>query len=288
LTNKLEISTLKLVPESRGGENMEEEMRRLKRKVVKLEEQLIEIKENLIKILEKLKEQESEFFEIEEINSSYTYPPGREIASVQTQLTYLRKYFPSLQLKEKIPATLPEYAEGWLVVPKFSKIASDYNDALETALRILQKARPNFLNGRDGELGKEYLRLNDRTLKAIEILSETTKGDYLLLPIQLGCRYVGKSPRRVRALLQPNEFCLGPFEIAIFLLTHQKWLTTEDDLGIDCTGGEYGPYKHARFKNILCFYFLNNKLHLNDRWSGCPDKKFGTATAFLPKNLKLK
>jgi hypothetical protein len=267
---------------------MGEELRKLKRRVIKLEEQSIEIKEALIKIIKKLEEQESEFFEIEEVASSYTYPSDRKIESIHTQLIYLRKYFLSLQLKDPIPSTLPEYAEGWIVVPKFWKIAPDYNAALEIVLDLLHKVCPNFLNGRDGELSKEYLRLNDRTQRAIEMLSETTQGDYLLLPVQLGSRYVGKSPRRVRVLLQPNEFCLGPFEITIFLLTHSKWLTSENDLGIDCTGGEYGPYKHARFKNILCFYFLNNKLHLNDRWGGCPDKKFGTATAFLPKNLKLK
>ena len=265
----------------------QEDLRKLKRKTIKLEEQLMEVRKILTETVIRLKRQENKFFELEEITSSYTYPPDRKIESVQNQLIHLEKHFPSLHLGNVIPSALPEYAEGWIVVPKFSKIASDYNSALEIALEIFAEARPNFLNGREGELGKEYLRLNNRTVRAIEMLNETTKRDYLLLPVQLGSRHFGRSSRRARVLLKSNEFCLGPFEIAMFLLAHPKWLTREDDLGIDCAGGEYGPYKHARFKNILCFYFLKNKLHFNDRWGGCPDEKFGVASAFLPKNLGL-
>jgi len=236
----------------------QEDLRRLKRKTIKLEEQLMEIREILTETVSKLERQEDKFFQLEEVTSSYTYPPDREINDIQSQLTRLKKYFPALDLENVTSLSLPEYGEGWIVVPKFSKIASEYNSALEIALKILAKERPNFLNGREGEIGKEYLRLNKRTARAIEILNETTKKDYLVFPVQLGGCYLGKSPRRVKVLLKPNEFALGPFEIAIFLLTHPKWLTTENDLGIDCVGGEYGPYKHGRFKNILSFYFLNS------------------------------
>lgn len=263
----------------------QEDLRRLKSRTIKLEEQLMEVRKSLTEIVSRLKRQEDKFFQLEEVISSYTYPPDRTINDVQGQLTRLKKYFPTLRLGNITSLTLPEYAEGWIVVPKFSKIASDYNSALEITLKILAKERPIFLNGREGEIGKEYLRLDNRTARAIEILNRTTKKDYLVFPVQLGGYYLGKSPRRVKVLLKPNEFGLGPFEIAIFLLTHPRWLTTEDDLGIDCVGGEYGPYKHGRFKNILCFYFLKNKLHLNDRWGGCPDRKFGAATGFLQKKF---
>jgi len=265
----------------------QEDLKKLKRKTIKLEEQLIEVRKALTEITKRLKKQENKFFELEEVTSSYTYPPDRKIEDVKNQLIHLEKHFPALHLGNTIPSVLPEYAEGWIVVPKFSKIASDYNDALEIALEILAKERPNFLNGREGELGKEYLRLNNRTVRGLEMLEKTAKGDYLLFPVQLGSRHLGRSPRRTKVLFESHEFSLGPFEIAVFLLTHPKWLTTEDDLGIDCAGGEYGPYKHARFKNILCFYYLKGKLHFNDRWGGCPDEKFGAATAFLPKKLQL-
>lgn len=200
----------------------QENLRKLKRKTIKLEEQLIEVRKTLTEALGRLEEQENKFFELEEVTSSYIYPLDRKIEDVQNQLIHLEKHFPALHLGNVIPSALPEYAEGWIVVPKFSNIASDYNDALETTLEILAEERPNFLNGREGELGKEYLRLNDRTVRGIEMLDETTKGDYLLFPVQLGSRHLGRSPRRARVLFKPHEFSLGPFEITVFLLTHPK------------------------------------------------------------------
>lgn len=259
----------------------------LKRKTLKLEEQLVELKKELSGIIKKLEKQENQFFRLEEIKSSYCYPPGREIKNCQEQVSRLRKYFPALQSKIVTPVKLPKLAEGWLVIPKLSKISSSYNEALEIILEMLAKERSDFLNGREGELSEDYLRLDAKTQKAITILEKTTEGDYLIIPVQLGSRHLGRSSRRAKILFESNEFGLGPLEIAVFLLTHPEWLTNENDLGIDCVGGEYGPYKHARFKNILCFYYLKGKLHLNDRWGGCPDEKFGAATAFLPKNYKL-
>jgi len=264
-----------------------EEIKRLKRRTIKLEEQLTEIKKDLIGIVRTLEKQENRFFELEEVDSLHAYPADRNIESIQVQLTRLKKYFPTLQLECAVSPRLPELAEGQILIPKFLKIASNYNEALEKVLEILAKERSDFLNGRDGELGENYLRLNNRTAMALEMLEKTKKGDYLLIPVQLGHRHLGKSSRRANVLFEPNEFGLGPFEIAIFLLTHPKWLTTENDLGIDCVGGEYGPYKHARFKNILCLYYLKGKLHFNDRWGGCPDEKFGAASAFLPKKVAI-
>lgn len=273
----------------RDVELTEENLKKLKRSTLKLEESLVELKKDLVEIIKKLEKEEKQFFKLEEIPSSYQYPPDRKIRDIREQLTHLRKYFPDFRFKTSIPLILPEGAEGWLVVPKFSKIAPTYNKGLEKMLEILAKKRPDFLNGREEELGEEYLKLDNRTRMAIEILEETFKGDYIVIPVQMGRRYLGRSSRRAKVLFNSNEFGLGPLEVTVFLLTHPEWLTNEEDLGIDCVGGEYGPYKHARFKNILCFYYLKEKLHLNDRWGGCPDKKFGAATGFLflPKSFKL-
>lgn len=265
----------------------EENLKKIKRSTLKLEEQLIELKKDLSEIIRKIEKQENRFFTLEEIESFHYYPPERRLKTPQEQLSCLRKYFPTLQFETEIPAKLPELAEGWLILPKFSRISRSYNRALALTLEFLTKERPNFLNGREGELGEDYLRLNDHTKEVITKLEKTTEGDFLVLPIQLGKRHLGRSSRRAKVLFDSKEFGLGPLEIAIFLLTHPEWLTNEDDLGIDCVGGEYGPYKHARFKNILCFYFLKGRLHFNDRWGGCPDERFGAATGFLPKSFKL-
>ncbi len=105
-------------------------------------------------------------------------------------------------------------------------------------------------------------------------------GDFLVFPSQFGMRHLGKSARQAHMDLSENEFGLGPLEIACFLLTHRDWLSSEDDLGIDCIGCEYGPYGHAFFKYILFFYF-KKYLKFQERWCGCPDARFGPATGFL-------
>ena len=226
-------------------------------------------------------------FEEEEVVSSMLYPAGRKIKTIQQQLLLLAGYFPSLKAKLSSVGKPPSAAEGWIVIPNYSVIALDYNQALETALDLLQKERPRLLNWRKGELGKNYLRLTRRTEKALHKLNKMNRGDYLVIPAQLGLRHLGRSARRTHILLETNEFGLGPFETTIFLLTHPEWLSTPDDLGIDCIGCEYTLYKHGYFKYILFFYFFGNSLRFGDRWCGCPDKKFGPVTGFLYQTIDL-
>ncbi len=227
-------------------------------------------------------QKQGESFENEEIDSLTTYPVGHKIKSIQEQLALLKRYFPSLKVETQIPLQLPEIAEGWIVVPKFFRIATDYNEALRMAMDLLQRERPYLLNWRKGELGKGYLRLTNRTQRSLNKINEIAQGDYAVIPSQLGLRHIGRSARRTYALFKPNEFGLGPFEITIFLLIHPEWLSTPDDIGIDCVGCEYTLYRHGYFKYILFFYFFENNLRFGDRWCGCPDKKFGPATGFFP------
>jgi len=232
-----------------------------------------EVKEN---------QKKSIYFEEEETSSSLIYPAGRKVKTIQQQILLLKEYFSLDEGKILNAYKLPESAEGHLVIPKYYKIASSYNKALEIILDLLQKERPYLLNWRKGELGKDYLRLTRRTKQSLDKLDKTTQGDCIIIPVQIGLQHLGKSARKAYALFKPNEFGLGPFEISTFLLTHLEWLSTPDDLGIDCIGCEYTPYKHGYFKYILFFYFFENTLRFGDRWCGCPDKKFGPATGFLP------
>lgn len=221
------------------------------------------------------------YFGEEEVGSSMLYPAGRKIKTIQQQLLLLTEYFPSIKAEVSGMDELPDATERWVVVPRHSVIASDYNKALEIALDFLQRERPYFLNWRKGELGKDYLRLTRRTERALNKLNGAVLGDCLAIPAQLGLRHLGRSARRAHVLLKPNEFGLGPFETAIFLLTHPEWLSAPNDLGVDCIGCEYTPYGHGYFKYILFFYFSGDTLRFGDRWCGCPDRKFGPATGFL-------
>ncbi len=253
--------------------------KKFKRRMVKLEEERVEIRGELEEMVERLKQEEEKFFQTEEMDSSFSYPPGRKIQPIKKQAAILSEKFPELNYEKGSLPALPDAAEGWLIFPNPLKNFSDYRSALKNALSKLGSNR-DFVCGREKELGKKYIKLSKRFEKLLIKEKIITRGDFLLAPAQIGLKYVGCSPRRARALFEDNEYGLGPFEIAIFLLTHSDWLTKETDIGIDCAGMRYGPYGHRRFKSILCFYFLDDKLLLNDRWEGCPDTQFGTATAF--------
>lgn len=219
-------------------------------------------------------------FPDEEIGSNASYPIGRKPHPLTEQARHLTTFFPTLQnapFREKMmPA---DGLDGIIVVPNYLKLGLTYNEATEIALRHLAKSRTDFINCREGELGIDYLRPLTKTQQALETLG-SNNSDFILIPAQLGQKHLGKSARQAHMDLTEIEFGLGPFEVAIFLLTHPEWLSTETDLGIDCVGCEYGPYRHGFYKYILFFYF-KKFLKFEERWCGCPDACFGPATGFL-------
>lgn len=224
------------------------------------------------------------FFELEE----YSSVPSRKITwiikPVSEQVAILKKFLPKLSTNIDDISEIIDYSEGFLVMPKFNKIGKNYNDSLGIVLNILRKERSNLINFRKGELKKDYLRLTSRTEEAYKQLN-SQKGDLFVIPVQMGYKHRGRSARRDYILLKPNEFLLGPLEVTVFLLTHPEWLSSDKEFGIDAAGCEYGPYGHNFFKYILFFYFFNGNLKFSDRWSGCPDGRFGPATGFLPRAL---
>lgn len=224
---------------------------------------------------------ERSFFEIEFFPSEFKNLLPHKIKSPELQLASLKLLFPNLKSGLPKISKLPRSADGWLVMPKIDKIAKDYNNALVKVLKLLEASRPYFANYREGELDRNYLRLTSRTKKALGVLNDQYKGDFLIIPIQMGLKHMGRSARRDYVLMKDNEFGLGPLEIAVFLLSHTDWLSTNKDFGIDATGCEYGPYNHKVYKYFLFFYFFCGKLRFDTRWSGCPDRRFGPASGFL-------
>lgn len=225
------------------------------------------------------------YYREEELESNSHYPLSRQILTIDKQLSPLVAFFPGLKVGNLSIPALGQFSEGHLVLPKFQLISGGYEEAVREVVDLLEKQRPNFINCHKDELNSRYLRLTARTMNAWELINQAPDSDYVILPVQLGNRHLGRSARRQNVLLDSNEFGLGPFEISIFLLTHPFWLSSNDDLGIDCVGAEYGPYKHGHFKYILFYHYLGSNLRLSDRWCGCPDKKFGPATGFLDKNI---
>jgi len=55
-------------------------------------------------------------------------------------------------------------------------------------------------------------------------MAEIKHHDILVVPAQFGLRHRGRSVRRVREVMNANEFGLGVFAIGIMLLTHPERL----------------------------------------------------------------
>lgn len=157
----------------------------------------------------------------EEVASKYGYTLA--VKPICEQLLALMKYFPGLDPGPALACSkslgeLPEGAEGWFVIPKPEKVGKTYGEALETVLKHLAVERQGkFTNWREGKLGPKYLRLTEKTQKALETLSAQQSGDFLIIPAQFGIRHRGRSVRRAREVFVAKEFGLGPFETAVML-----------------------------------------------------------------------
>ncbi len=230
----------------------------------------------------------SPFFASEEIASNYSYPEGYAVKPICEQLVVLAKHFPNLNsspvlaCSKELPA-LSTDAEGWFVVPRFEKVAGNYNEAVEKVLGMIGSTRI-FHNYRKGQSGPKYLRQSDRTTTALQMLGAKQQGDYLLIPAQFGLRHRGRSTRRVREIIgNSNEFGLGIFVTGCMLLSHPERLVKWEQLHIDCPGDEYSPGADGEFSVAPIFYFHDGRVKFDTYWVGDPGAHCGSASGFLPQ-----
>lgn len=227
------------------------------------------------------------FFANEERPSTYEYPQSYAIRPVCEQLVEFGKHFPNLNSGPVLACSkqLPEHpllAEGPFVVPKWQKVASSHNEAVEKVLGLIGNKRA-FHNYRKGALGPKYLRQSERTMVAESMLDNQQPGDYLLLWAQFGLLHRGKSVRRVRVIYAPNEFGLGAFAIGCMLLTHPERLVQLEQLHIDCPGDEYAPDAGGVFSDAPFFLFSVGGVKFDADSVALPVESYGSASAFLPQ-----
>src|SRR3989344_6800899 len=205
----------------------------------------------------------SPFFASEEVQSNYGYPSGYAVKPVYEQLVALAKHFNGLNTSEvlayskELPA-LPVGAENWFAVPRWEKVASSYNEAVDKVLDMIGKTR-NFHNYRNGALGPKYMRLSERTAVALQMIGDKQKGDFLLIPAQFGLTHRGRSVRRVRVVYAPHEFGLGSFITGCMILSHPERLVQQDRLHIDCPSDEYSPDADGDFSRAPTFRFYGGE-----------------------------
>lgn len=223
----------------------------------------------------------------EELESACSYPKEWQLKSVLEQLAVLQqikefKTFDAnqvVEIAEKF-SKLPEGAEGLAVIPKPSRVASSYNEAVVLMTELMAKNRKDWYTNREGYLGPEYLRLTGKTQQVLAKLEKETPGDYLVIPVQTGLRHRGRSVRRAKVMFSSNEFGFGPYEVGIILLVHPERLQKSKHLAIDCAGCEYSPAAAGQFDNYLYFYRFDGRLRFYDGWAGSAHRCFGSMSGF--------
>ena len=220
----------------------------------------------------------------EETASNYTYPEGYEILPIEEQIKKIAEIFglnptEALEYAKNLPK-LPEGAEGWFAIPRWDKVASTYNQAVETALAKFGESR-KFYNYRKGELGEKYLRQSQRSLDMWDKLYEQQPGDIIIVPAQFGLRHRGKSVRRARETFSINEFGLGVFATTCMLLTHPTRLKVWEQLHWDCAGDEYNWDVGGGWSGCPYFGFDDDGVEFGASRVEGVGQGFGSASAFL-------
>ena len=222
-------------------------------------------------------------FADEEVQSSYAYPKGYKVKGITDQTNILRQLFPGIGFADEKLAEqpLPPNAEGWFAIPKWQTLAPTYGEAVEKVLAMIASKR-KFYNYRDGQLGAEYLRQHQKTVKMFQKLGDGQKDfDILVVPAQFGLRHKGRSVRRAREVFAANEFGLGAFAIGIMLLTHPEREVQWEQLHVDCAGDEFAPGAGGDFSNAPIFCFRDGEVEFYANWYVIAHENYGSASAFL-------
>jgi hypothetical protein len=221
----------------------------------------------------------------EEIESSYGYLSGYKPKGITEQSNRLRELFPGVGYADEklVEQDLPPNTEGWFAIPRWEKIAPTYGEAVQKVFDLLKKTRDGeFCNYREDRLGSEYLRQSQKSIKSFEKIGDEQKNhDILVVPAQFGLRHRGRSVRRVREVMNANEFGLGVFAIGIMLLTHPERLQHYDDLYIDCVGDEYSPDADGGFPRAPVFCFVDGQVGFGTGWVGSADSYYGSASGLV-------
>lgn len=172
--------------------------------------------------------------------------------------------------------------EGY-VIPK---VKGDYTKNIQKALDAIKSTRP-FYNWREGQIDDKHLRRLVKTITALSTVYKAQKGDYIVIPAQLGTKYKGKSVDQARKEFEANEFGLGTFEVACILLTHpdtiESYIKSYKDLYLDCAGDEASPVTDGVFSSAPSFYWVDGGLRFIFRWARKASGSFGAASAWISK-----
>lgn len=206
-----------------------------------------------------------------------------QVKNISEQLEILRSYFPehteefsNITFNYKYPK--PIGSDGYFVIPRWQLFADTYDKAV---VAVAEKF-VSFDKKRSGIVGPIKL------IKRTEMFLERCDGqNVMILPAQMGSRYLGKSVSWVRDMLLPYEFGLGAFEVSIMLLTHRECFEHKPYLHRIGIGDRFKIKQYDAYDNWLgnasSFIFQDEKRRcMSGVDEGVHLANCAAVTAFLP------
>lgn len=175
------------------------------------------------------------------VESDYGYPQNYRVKDINEQIDILCTIFPQLDRREvTIPSRLPEGAEGWFAIPRWEAISRG-EKALLLELRNFLQRRYGYTNVYEEykRWQQEHMVISQKLRKALEWYYNQQQHDILVIPAQLGRKYVGLSATQALSAMSGLEFPLGILEVSVLLLTHPERLSTANDLVLVAPGNGY-------------------------------------------------
>lgn len=221
-----------------------------------------------------------------EVCSTQAYPQDFKVKGVAQQIKIIHEVFSEVKWGYFRPnedqIVVPSEAEGLFAIPRWDKIASTYNEAVEKVLvRIIEACK--FLNPREPIFPKN-LRQHERTVAMLKSLGDQQKDfDILVFPAQFGFRHMGRSVHLACQMMSSSEFGLGAFAVASMILTHPERLQHDDGFWIDCPGDECDiPSDDHRSRGAPSFNFFAGRLGFGATWDGHAHDRSGSVSGFIP------
>ncbi|MFZ1626506.1 MAG: hypothetical protein WAT81_01720 [Candidatus Moraniibacteriota bacterium] len=243
-----------------------------------------ELQAGLKKLIDELSV--SDQYADEQVATNYNYPANYRPKPIAEQIEMIAKLYgldgtAAYAYAANLPQ-LPEGAESWFAIPRWEAVGQTYGEATEKVLGLIGKSR-KFKNWRENQLHERYLRQSEKTKQMFAQLAEKQSGDILIVPAQFGFLHRGQSVRRARETFAEHEFGLGAFAVGTLLLTHPEREVEWEQLHIDCSGDEYSPDAGGQFVDAPIFGWNDGKLHFSYDWTNNADRRYGSASGFLPQ-----
>lgn len=196
------------------------------------------------------------------------------------QIAIWAKFLPRLdavEIHRMLPYPMSKGVEDCFIVPKPRAVAPSFAESVWFMLNCA---------GIDArEIPPDVLaECSSRTREAMSIFSRAWRGDFWLVPGQLGFYRRGESMKRVRGSYAENEFGFDIYLNAAALVSHPGRLTGEQwELGVNCPGNNNYTV-NGSLPKAPCLESFAGRRACNLNIAIRSNPRFGSATGFIPKS----